>query len=67
MSKAAQKITRATLMPCLRHPGMQCPLAWLDPALDPNNKPLTAMLAGSSCAPWSSQGTKLGLAHDAAE
>ena len=60
--------------PCLAHPGQQC---FVSPLMDKTFiesvqgasrfPPLLANIAGTSCTPWSPQGSRLGLAHEAME
>ena len=53
---------------CLMHDGCDCPIAWEDPPdLLPSERPLTVCIAGTQCTPWSSFGSRQGLADSNTE
>ena len=62
---------RARLAPagaCLRHPLHRCPASWVDSdAIEPEVRPVTCMVAGTMCTPWTMLGQRTGLAHEATE
>ena len=65
MSRKSELFGRAMTAPnCLKHPGELCPVAWQCGDDVPRwKRPLTTHAAGSSCKPFTSQGTRKTSSH----
>ena len=64
IEKKAVSFNRQTRAPCLRHPGMLCPIACM-PLVEPiwERRPISIYWAGASCLPFTKWGSHEGHSH----